>query len=73
MVSEPFFLRMGRTPGAACNVCSVVVDGERYKVASEVSRKGVSIKSGEDFVRPRKPYYVGYWCESCMREEGLLW
>ena len=73
MVSEPFFLRMGKARGSKCYVCEVVVDKKRYKVASTISRKGVSLLSGEDFVSKGKPYYVGYWCEECMRKEGLLW
>lgn len=73
MVRPIFFLRMKLLYNVDCNKCNSGNDEGYYKVASKVKRKGVSMKSSEEFAKDGKPYYIGFWCIDCAREGGFVW
>ena len=74
MVSKLFLVRMKVSYDIDCTTGCGDIDGKgHYKVASRVQRRGLILRSGEEFAKDGKPYYVGYWCADCMRGAGLLW
>ncbi|KKN28866.1 hypothetical protein LCGC14_0850060 [marine sediment metagenome] len=73
MVRPIFFIRKKLLYTVDCNRCNDADDKGYYKVASKVKRKGVSMKSSEEFAKDGKPYYVGFWCVDCMQAANLLW
>ena len=73
MVRTPFFIRKKLLYNVACDRCNAAGDKGCYKVGCRVKRRGVTMLSSEEFAKDGKPYYVGFWCEDCMRKRGLLW
>ena len=73
MVRTPFFIRKKLLYTVDCSKCNDADYKGYYKVACRVKRKSVPMESSEEFAKDGRPYYVGFWCEDCMRKGGLLW